>query len=48
MIKEIKGRFEDYSISLKIRHILLHWAYELKNRCKNREKKMHIKSVLKK
>ena len=30
MIKEINGRFEDYSISLKIRQILLHWAYELK------------------
>ena len=29
MIKDANGRFNDYSISLKIRQILLHWGYEL-------------------
>ena len=29
MIKDINGRFDDYSISPKIRQILLHWADEL-------------------
>ena len=29
MIKVVNGRFDDYSISLKIRQILLHWGYEL-------------------
>ena len=29
MIKHINGRFVDYSISPKIRQIVLHWAYEL-------------------
>ena len=29
MIKDVNGRFDDYSISLKIRQILLHWGYEL-------------------
>ena len=29
MIKDSNGRFDDYSISHKIRQILLHWGYEL-------------------
>ena len=29
MIKNVNGRFDDYSISPKIRKILLHWRYEL-------------------
>ena len=29
MIKDINGRFDDYSISPKIRQILLHWGDEL-------------------
>ena len=29
MIKDSGGKFDDYSISLKIREILLHWVYEL-------------------
>ena len=27
--KDVNGRFNEYSISLKIRQILLHWSYEL-------------------
>ena len=29
MIKDFDSKFDDYSISLKIRQILLHWGYEL-------------------
>ena len=29
MIKDVNGRFDDYSISPKVRQILLHWGYEL-------------------
>ena len=29
MIKHANGKFDDYSISPKIRQILLHWGYEL-------------------
>ena len=29
MIKGVDGKFDDYSISPKIRQILLHWGYEL-------------------
>ena len=29
MIKDVGGEFDDYSISPKIRQILLHWGYEL-------------------
>ena len=29
MIKVTGGKFDDYSISPKIRQILLHWGYEL-------------------
>ena len=29
MIKDAGGKFDDYSISHKIRQILLHWGYEL-------------------
>ena len=29
MIKDVNGKFSDYSISPKIRHILFHWNYEL-------------------
>ena len=29
MIKDVNGRFDDYSISLVIRQVLLHRGYEL-------------------
>ena len=29
MIKDVGSKFDDYSISPKIREILLHWGYEL-------------------
>ena len=29
MIRVVGSRFDDYSISPKIRQILLHWSYEL-------------------
>ena len=29
MIKDAGSKFDDYSISPKIRQILLHWCYEL-------------------
>ena len=29
MIKDTGSKFDDYSISPKIRKILLHWSYEL-------------------
>ena len=29
MIKDVNVAFDDYSISPKIRQILLHWGYEL-------------------
>ena len=29
MIRDSGSKFDDYSISLKIRHILLQWDYEL-------------------
>ena len=29
MIKDVNGRFDDYSISTRIRQILLHWGYKL-------------------
>ena len=29
MIKDASGKFNDYSISPKVRQILLHWGYEL-------------------
>ena len=29
MIKDVNGRSDDYSISPKIRQILLHWGFEL-------------------
>ena len=29
MVKDVDGNFDDHSISLKIRQILLHWGYEL-------------------
>ena len=29
MINEANGRFDDYSISCKVRQILLHWGYEV-------------------
>ena len=29
MIKDANSRFDDYSISPKIRQIILHWGYEL-------------------
>ena len=30
MIKKAGSKYDDYSISPKIRQILLHWGYELK------------------
>ena len=35
MIKDAGGRFDDYSLSPKIRQILLHWSYELIKSDKN-------------
>ena len=29
MIKDARSKFDDYSISPKIRQVLLHWGYEL-------------------
>ena len=29
MIRNAGGKYDDYSVSPKIRHILLHWGYEL-------------------
>ena len=29
MIRDADSKFDDYSISLKIRQILVHWVYEL-------------------
>ena len=29
MIKDVNGRFDDYSTSAKTRQILLYWGYEL-------------------
>ena len=29
MIKDVNGKFDNYSISPKIRQTLLHWGYEL-------------------
>ena len=29
MIKDVGSKFDDYSISTKIRQIFLHWGYEL-------------------
>ena len=29
MIKDANSKFDDYSVSPKIRQILLHWGYEL-------------------
>ena len=29
MIKDVDSKFDDYSISLEVREILLHWGYEL-------------------
>ena len=29
MVKDVGSKFDDYSISRKIRQILLHWGYEL-------------------
>ena len=29
MIKDTSSKFDDYSISPRIRQILLHWGYEL-------------------
>ena len=29
MIKDVSNKFDDYSISPKIRKILLYWGYEL-------------------
>ena len=29
MIKDVGGKFDNYSMSPKIRQILLHWGYEL-------------------
>ena len=39
MIKDAGSKFDDYSISPKIRQILLHWGHELT------EKKFYINSA---
>ena len=31
MIKDVNSRFDDYSISPKLRQILLHWGYEVED-----------------
>ena len=33
MIKSSGSKYDNYSISLKIRQILLHWGYELTKKC---------------
>ena len=33
MIIDVGGKFDDYSMSPKIRQILLHWGYELTQKC---------------
>ena len=33
MIIDVGGKFDDYSMSPKIRQILLHWGYELTEKC---------------
>ena len=50
MIKDAGSKFDDYSISHKIRQILLHWSYELTekeffNNLKNWRIKMSIASL---
>ena len=32
MIRDAGNKFDDYSISPKIRQILLHWGYELRKK----------------
>ena len=32
MIRDAGGKFDDYSISRKVRQLLLHWGYELKEK----------------
>ena len=32
MIKDARSKFDDYSISYKIRQILLHWSYDLRGK----------------
>ena len=44
MIRDAGSKFDDYSISLKIRQILLHWGYELTEKdCFNVLPNSHIK-----
>ena len=44
MIRDAGSKFDDYSISLKIRQILLHWGYELTQKdCFNELPNWHIK-----
>ena len=33
MIRDADSKFDDYSISSKIRQMLLHWGYELREKC---------------
>ena len=33
MIRDAGSKFDDYSISSKIRQILLHWGYKLTEKC---------------
>ena len=32
MIRDVGNKFDDYSISAKIRQILWHWGYELREK----------------
>ena len=45
MIKKVNGRFDDYSISPKIRQILLHWGYELTKDAMIEKKNINFLSV---
>ena len=49
MIKNSDSKYDDYSISLKIRQILLHWGYELTEKDfeltnKNKSLKMRMRN----
>ena len=46
MIKDTGSKFDDYSVSLKIRHILLHWGYELTEKGYELADKLMYKKVL--
>ena len=43
MIKDTVSKFDDYSISPKIRQVLLHWGYELTKQSYDSQNKEAIK-----